>query len=447
MSRVALEALAERLVERAQALGADQSEVLVSESSNLSTSVRLGTVETLTQATSRSLALRVFVGPRMARGASSDLSWETLESLARGAIERARLASEDPCAGLADDSLPLPAAETLDLHDPELEAFGPEEAIAQAREAERVGLALDPRVNNSAGASFRVSRGTIWQANSRGFRGSFRQSAASLAIELLGQSERDTAQVSDYWYTAARARRRLESPEQVARVAVERVRRQFGARKIPTEEVPVILEPLVAAELLSDLFGAVCGELVYLKSSFLADSLGQQVAAERVTVIDDGLLPGGLGTRPFDREGVAARRTVVIENGVLKNFLCSSYSARKLGLPLTGNGAGNGEVPTNFYLVAGAEVPEAILHSFERGLYVTRLMGQGVNLVTGDYSRGAFGLWIEGGEFVHPVHEVTISGNLREMLKGIEAVGNALDVRDQFAAPTIKIAALTVAGS
>ena len=447
MSRAELSTLAERSVEQARTLGADQSEAWIHESTQLSTTVRLGQVETLAEATSRALTLRVFVGQRVASASSSDLSEDTLDQLTRGAIARARLASEDPFAGLPDDSLPCPEAESLALYDPQLETIGAQEAIRQAGETERIGLALDPRVKNSSGASFRVSRGTVWGANSRGFRGWFRQSAASLSVHLLGQGENDAAQVSDFWYTAARAWNQMEPPEQVARVAVERVRRHLGARKIATQEVPVVFEPLMAAELLSDLFGAVCGETVYLKRSFLAESRGQRVASPQVTLVDDGVLPGRLGTRPFDREGVASRRTTVLADGVLKNFLCSSYSARKLGLPVTGNGAGNGEVPSNFYLRAGADKPEAIVGSVERGLYVTRLLGQGVNLLTGDYSRGAFGLWIERGEIVHPVHEVTISGNLREMLAGIEQVGTDLDLRDPFAAPTIKISALTMAGN
>ncbi|MFQ5818311.1 MAG: TldD/PmbA family protein, partial [Terriglobia bacterium] len=423
MSAGELAALAERLIAQARAWGAEQSEVWIQESTQLSTTVRFGQVETLTEATSRSLALRVFVGQRVARASSSDLSWETLEALTRGAIARARLASEDAFAGLPDDSLPYAAAESLALYDPELKGVGAQEAIAQARETERIGLGVDPRVKNSSGASFGVSHGAVWGANSKGFRGWFRHSGASLSVQLLGQGDGDAAQVADFWYTAARTRSRLEPPEQVARVAVERVRRHFGARKIATQEVPVVLEPLVAAELLADIFGAVTGESVYLKQSFLAEARGERVASTRVTLVDDGLLPGGLGSRPFDREGTASRRTVVIEAGVLKNFLCSSYSARKLGLPATGNGAGDGEVPSNFYLLAGEAAPESILRSLERGLYVTRLMGQGVNLVTGDYSRGAFGLWVERGEIVHPVHEVTISGNLREMLAGVAEVG------------------------
>ncbi len=440
-------ALPDKLVRKASDLGADQSEAWLTESTQLSARVRFGQVETLTEATTRAISFRLLVGTRTARGSSSDLSWETLESLTRHALERDRLASEDSYAGLPDDSLPVPPVEGLALYDPTLERIGPQDAIARAGETERIGLALDPRVKNSSGATVRVNRGRVWGANSKGFRGSYRASGASLTLELHGRGESDGSQVTDFWYTAARSWDGLESPESVARKAVERVRRQLGARKVETQEVPVVFEPLVAAELLSDLFGAVCGEAVYLKRSFLLDARGQQVASEQVTVVDDGLLPGGLGSRPFDREGVACRRTVVIRKGVLESFLCGSYSARKLGLPLTGNGAGNGEVPGNFYLEPGNTSPAAIVKSVERGLYVTRLMGQGVNLVTGDYSRGAFGLWLERGELAYPVHEITISGNLRQMLAGVELVGNDLDFRDLFAAPTVKIASMVVAGT
>ncbi len=442
----ALGALAERLLTHARDSGADQSEVWLQEATQLSATVRLGVVEELRQATSRALSLRVFLGQRVAHASASDLARETLDRLVRRAIERARLASEDPFAGLPEHSASFPSPETLALYDSEFERLGADEAIVRARETERIGLSLDTHVQNSSGASFCAVRSAVWGANSRGFCGYFRQSAASVQVTLLGQSSSDAAQVSDYWYSAARHLAQLESCEQVARRAVARVRRHFGARKLPTREVPVVFEPLTAAELLADLFGAVCGELVYLKRSFLAESCGQMVASEHVTLVDDGLLPGGLGTRPFDREGVAAQRTIVIEKGVLKNFLCSAYAARKLGLAATGNGTGNGEAPTNFYLLPDSTPPEEILRSAAQCLYVTRLLGQGVNLVTGDYSRGAFGLWVERGEIVHPVHEITISGNLRQMLAGVEQVGNDLDLRGQFGAPSVKLAAMTVAG-
>lgn len=445
--RQKMEQLAERVLERARAAGAEDAEVWAHESTQFSTHVRHGTVESLTEATARALHLRVFVDQRLARASTSDLRAETLAGLVQRAVERARQAGQDPFAGLPEEIRRPPRAEGLALYDPNLESLSPAEKIGLARETEAIGLRLDPRVRNSGGAGFHTSRGQVWLLNTRGFRGQYRATSGSLALHLLGQESASQAQVSDYWYSAARQKEKLESPEQVARTTVERVRRHFGARKVGTQEVPVVFEPLLAAELLYDLFTAVTGEAIYLRRSFLVDALGQKVGSEGVTIVDDGLLPGGLGTRPFDREGVASQRTLVVENGVLRNYLCGSYSARKLNRRSTGNGTGNGEAPSNFYLAAGPHAPEAIVGSVERGLYVTRLLGQGVNLVTGDYSRGAFGLWIENGEFAHAVHEITISGNLRSMLEGVGKVGADLEFRGQFSAPTVEIAAMTVAGT
>lgn len=441
-----LSQIAEPVLEQARKAGADDAEVFVQESTHFSTRIRQGTVETLAEATARALHLRLFVDQRLARASTSDLRVETLERLVGHAVERARLANRDPFAGLPEDSSPIPAVENLALYDSEIETQTTAEKIQLARECEKIGLTLDPRVRNSGGAGFHSGRGAVWLANSRGFRGHYRATSCSLGLHLLGQEPGNDAQVSDYWYSATRHRGELESPEQVARTTVERVQRHFGARKVKTQEVPVVFEPLLAAELLRDLFAAVTGQAIYLRQSFLVDALDEKVAATGVTIVDDGLRPRGLGTRPFDHEGVASRRTVVVQEGVLRNYLCGTYSARKLGRWTTGNGTGNGEAATNFYLAAGPHAPGEIVGSVGQGLYVTRLLGQGVNLVTGDYSRGAFGLWIEQGQLAYPVHEITISGNLRRMLEGMEMVGSDLEFRDQIAAPTVKISALTVAG-
>jgi PmbA protein len=440
-------ALADKLLQEARKAGADDAEVLIQQSSRFSTRVRQGTTEVLTEATARGLHLRVLVDHRLARASTSDLRESVLSDLVRRAVERAKLSSQDPFTGLPDLPASPPAAASLDLYDTALETLTPAEKIKLARETERVGLALDPRIRNSGGAAFHSNQGELWLANTRGFQGNYRATNCSLGLHLLGQEGQGGEQVSDYWYSAARHFNKLEPSEHIAQVAVERVRRHFGARKISTQDVPVVFEPVLAAELLSDLFGAVTGEAVYLRRSFLADGLNQQVAHPGVTIVDDGLMPGALGTHPFDAEGVPAQRTVVLERGVLRTFLCGAYSARKLKRTSTGNGTGDGEAPTNFYLAAGPHAPEEILASVERGLYVTRLLGQGVNLVTGDYSRGAFGQWIAKGQFTYPVHEITISGNLRRMLEQMEMVGRDLDFRDQFAAPTVKIAAMTVSGT
>jgi PmbA protein len=442
-----LDLLPSKLLKDAKRAGAEDAEVWAQEGTRLTVRVRQGGVEELTEATTRSLHLRVYVDQRLGRASCSDLHIRTLGGLAKRTVERAWKAGQDKFCGLPEKSGSLPETEALDLYDENLEELSAAEAVALARETERIGLQLDPRIKNSGGAAFHSSRGRVWLANSRGFEASYRSTGCSLSLYLLGQQEGQAAQVADYWFTNSRYRARLESAEQVARRTVDRVRRHFGARKVATEEVPVVFEPLLAAELVADLFGAVRGEAIYLRRSFLVDQLGEKVAAKGVSLVDDGLLPGGLGTRPFDREGVGSQRTPVIDDGVLRNYLCGSYSARKLKCAATGNGTGDGEAPSNFYLAAGPHPPEAIVASVKRGLYLTRMLGHGVNLVTGDYSRGAFGLWIEDGQFAFPVHEVTVSGNLRRMLEGMEMVGNDLDFRDQFAAPTVKIAAMTVAGT
>jgi PmbA protein len=442
-----LDLLPTRLLKDAQKAGAEHAEVWVQEGTRLTVRVRQGAVEELTEATTRSLHLRVYVEQRLGRTSCSDLHIRTLSGLAKRTVEHAWKAGQDPFAGLPEKAGHAPEAETLDLYDESLADLGAADAVALAKDTERIGLQLDPRIKNSGGASFHSSHGRVWLANSRGFQGTYRSSGCSLGLYLLGQQEGQAAQVADYWYTTSRHRKQLESPEQVARRTVDRVRRHFGARKVATEEVSVVFEPLLAADLISDVFGAVRGEAIYLHRSFLVDALGEKVAAKGVTLLDDGLRPGGLGTRPFDREGVASQKTVVIDDGVLRNYLCGSYSARKLKRASTGNGTGDGEAATNFYLAAGPHSPEAIVASIKRGLYLTRMIGQGVNVVTGDYSRGAFGLWIEDGQFAFPVHEVTVSGNLRRMLEGMEMVGNDLDFRDQFAAPTVKISSMTVAGT
>lgn len=442
------EALGKKIVEFAQKNGAEETEVFIREGTEFNTTVRMGKVERLTEATSRALSLRVILNKRTALANTSDFKWETIEGLVRRALERARLANQDPFAGLPERQEVRADIERLALYDAAIERLTATEQIALAEKTEKRGLALDERIKNSSGADSNSSTAQVWLANSRGFSGSYRGSVCSLSLGLLGQEAGSPAQVQDFWYTVSRRAAALESPERVAETAVERLRRRFGARKVATQEVPVVFDPLMAAELFSNLFDAVSGENIYLKSSFLVDQLGKTVASEGVTILDDGLLPGGLGSRPFDREGVPTATTAVIDSGVLKSYLLSSYSARKLRMRPTGNGgAANSESPNNFYLRAGAHTPAQIMASVKKGLYVTRLIGQGVNIVTGDFSRGAYGLWIEEGKFTFPVHEITISGNLKQMLLDVQMVGNDLDFRDPFAAPTVKIAKMTVGGN
>ncbi len=255
----------------------------------------------------------------------------------------------------------------------------------------------------------------------------------------------------DYWYSVARTLKKLEPPEQVGRIAAERTLRRLGARKVKTGHVPVVFDPMVARSLLEHIFGAVNGDAVYRGASFLAGKLGERVAGENVAVIDDGAMPGGFGSSPFDDEGVPTRRTLVIENGVLKSYLLNTYTAKKLGLATTGNAArglaGNPGIGVgNLFMRPGTRSPREIIADVKEGLYLTELLGFGVNLVTGDYSRGASGLWIAGGELTYPVEEVTIAGNLKDMLVNIAEIGNDLEFRGSIASPTLRVEGLTVAG-
>jgi PmbA protein len=286
-------------------------------------------------------------------------------------------------------------------------------------------------------------------ANSRGFLGSYRSSSCSLSATPVAK-EGDRLERA-YWFSYARSHSGLESPAAIGRRAAERTIQRLGARKIPTQKVPVIFEPLTARSLVGNIFETIEGDAVYRKASFLAGKLGERVASEHVTLIDDGTITGLFGTSPFDDEGVPTRRTVVIEKGVLKSYLLNSYTGRKLNLRTTGNAsrslAGNAGVGHgNLFLEPGDRTPEEIIRGIRRGLYVTELLGQGVNPVTGDYSRGAAGLWIENGEFAYPVSEITIAANMQQMLMDIEALGTDLEFRGSIASPTLVIREMTVSG-
>ncbi len=438
-----LEKLAERFVTFARKSGADEVEITISDDREFSLDVRLGKIESLVEAGSRALALKVIKGKKTAFAASSDFSQETLKRLIKNAIARAELANEDVCAGL-----PLAFSENtngaaLDLFDPEIREIEPDKKIALALETERIALE-DKRITNSHGASLVTNEILTVLANSRGFVGSYEQTFCSLSLGL--QAGKTDNKAEDYWFSTERFFEKLEPPESVARKAVERTVRLLNPRKIKTQAVPVIFEPQMTAWLLGFLSACVSGMAVYQKATFLAGRLGTRIGNKKMTVIDNGLIPGRLGTRPFDTEGVACRKTTVLDKGILRHYLCNTYAGRKLKLPSTGNADGAGVGPNNFYLVPGSLSPQEIIASTERGLILTRTIGHGLNPATGDISRGAFGLWVEKGEVAYPVAEVTVSGNLENILRNIEAVGNDPDFRTAVCGPTIKVAELVVAG-
>jgi PmbA protein len=449
LSESHLSGLARELVGRALEAGASDAECTIAEGEEFSANVRMREIESLKEAGSRGAGLRIMKGRTTGSSYTSDLSREGLDRLVAAAIELAEITTGDPHAGLPDADELGSIDGDLGLYSADVEGLETERKIEAARCAEEAALSADPRIFNSEGASFETHVGRHIFANSRGFAGEYRSSYCSLSAAPVARDGESMER--DYWYTLARGFAGLEPAEQVGRMAAERALRRLNPVKVPTQKVPVVFEPRTARTLLDNLFEAVHGMAIYRHESFLAGKLGQKVAAGNVTVIDDATLPGLFGSSPFDDEGVPSRRTVVIEGGVLKSYLLNSYAARKLGLKTTGNasrgltgnaGIGHG----NLYLEKGAPTAEQVIAGVADGFYVTELMGFGVNVVTGDYSRGAAGLWIRNGELAYAVSEVTIAGNLKDMLLNIEAVGADLEFRGSVAAPTLKIGEMTVGG-
>src|SRR5271169_2031537 len=445
-----LRTLAQDIVARAIAGGATAAECVVREGDEFSTLVRLGQVETLKEAGSKSIGVRVFFGQRAASTYSSDFSREGLDRMLKSALELAKITSEDPFGGIpAADQLGQLSGD-LDLYHKDVYSLPGPERIDYARRAEKAALDFDPRIKTSEGGSFDAATGHKALANSHGFVGEYRRSYCSVSAVPIAQTE-DGAMQRDYWYSVARMLSKLESPEQVGKVAAERTLRRLGARKAKTAQVPIIFDPMVAMSILEHIFEGVNGDSIYRGASFLAGKLGQKIAGDGVNVIDDGTIPGGFGTSPFDGEGVPSRRTIVIDNGVFKSYLLNTYSAKKLGLQTTGNAsrglAGTpGIGPGNYFLQPGTKTPQQVISEIKEGLYVTEFLGHGANLVTGDYSRGASGLWISGGELTYPVEEITVAGNLKEMFRNISQIANDLEFRGSVASPTLRIDGLTVGG-
>jgi PmbA protein len=454
-----LESLTADVVALAMKAGASDAEAVVREGDEFSVNVRMGEVETLKESGSRGLGLRVFLGTRSASTSTSDLTPDGIRQLVEGAMALAQVTEEDPFTGLPESaefgSCTLKTGD-LHLYYDDVYSLDGKERIEWARRAESAALAADPRITNSDGGSFDAATGRKVMANSRGFVGGYRTSyagvsAAPLAMDANGQMQRDG------WWSGARRMADLDSPEAVGKEAARRALRRLGARKVPTQRVPIVFAPEVARSLIGSVFEAASGDSIWRHASFLAGKLGAPIASPTLTIVDDNamLLPngaGGFGSSPFDGEGLPSLRTVVVENGVLQTYLLNTYSARKLGLKSTHN-ASRGLAGTpgigcgNLYLEPGPLTPEEIIAQTHTGLYVTSLMGFGTNIVTGDYSRGATGLWIENGQLTHAVEEVTIAGNLAEMLMNVTAIGNDLVFRGSVAAPTLRIDGMTIAGA
>jgi len=409
----------------------------------------MGEVEKLTEASSRGAGIRVLIGTRTGSSYTSDLTQEGLNKMVESAVALAKYTSEDPFAGLPDSAELGSLGGDLGLYSRSVEDMETPYKIEQARMTEAASLEYDPRVINSEGGSFGTYLGRRVFANSLGFTGSYRTSSCSISASPVVKD--GDSMERDYWYSAARDAGKLEDARDVGRKASERAVRRLNPRKVPTQKVPVIFDSRNASSLASDLFDAACGTSVYRKASFLVDRMGEMIASELVSLIDDATIPGLFGTSPFDDEGVPSRRTVVIERGRLKSWLHNSYTARKLGEKTTGNASrglsGNAGVSNgNLFFAPGTQSPAEIIKGVKRGLYITELMGSGVNIVTGDYSCGAAGMWIEDGELAYPVSEITIAGTFQNMLPAIDAIGNDLEFRSAIASPTVRIAEMTVSG-
>jgi PmbA protein len=450
-----LKQLAFDVVAKARRAGATDAEAVVYEGEEFGALVRLGQVEQLKESGSRAVGLRVFIGQRTASTSSSDFSAESIEKLVSGAVTLAKITSEDPFAGLPEEEAFGQVEGELGLYFDDVQAMPPAERIEIARRTEAAAMAYDTRITNSGGGDFDTATSHKILVNSRGFVGEFRKSYCGFSASPIAQGETGGMQ-RNYWFSNSRTTRLLESPEDIGQEAARRTLKRLGARQVKTQAAPVVFSPEIAKSIMGNIFEAANGDAIYRHATFFADMLGERVAGDNVTVVDDGTMVlegiGGFGTSPFDGEGLPTRRKVIVERGILKNYVMNTYTARKLGMASTGNAsrglAGNPGIGAgNFYLEAGTLTPEEIIADVKSGLYVTETMGFGVNLVTGDYSQGASGMWIENGEIAYPVEEITIAGNLKDMYKNIVAIGNDLVFRGASAAPTIRVEGMMIAGA
>jgi len=442
--------LARDILAQAKAKGASQGDVVMVEGDSFFVTVRMGEVEKISQAGEKRLGLRLFFGNSSASASTSDISKDSVERLVDDTAQMARATAQDPHSGLPPAENLARDLPDLDLLDEEARGVSVEEKIQIAMTAEKSALEFDSRITNSEGGEFSNNFGRVIYASSHGFSGEYQGSTFGHSVAPVAKS--NGSMQRDYWYSSNRKFARLESPKSVGEKAAQRVLRRLGGSKVKTCEVPVIFDPEMAGSLLRNLSSAISGYALYKGASFLVGKLGTQIASELVTVIDDGTIRGAMGSRPFDGEGLPIKNKIIVEKGRLQSYLLDSYSGRKLGMESTGNasrsvGEPPGVAPANFFFAAGGHTPEEIIETVKQGFYVTELIGFGVNLVTGDYSRGAAGLWIENGELTRPVEEVTIAGNLKEMFQNIEMVGNDLELRGRIAAPTVKISQMTVAGN
>ncbi|OZI20554.1 metalloprotease PmbA [Bordetella genomosp. 9] len=434
--------LVQNVLAHARKVGASDAVAEVSESLGLSVSVRKNDIETVEQTRDRSLDVTVYAGQRRGSASTSDFSDAALRETVEAAWHIASHTAEDPAAGLPDEDMLARDYPDLKLHYPW--TIGTEEAAELALRAERAARAVDPRITNTEGASIGTFEGQFVMGNTRGFLGGYPYSRHSLSVAPI--AGRGNGMQRDYWYSSERDAANLAEPEAVGRYAAERALSRLSARRVRTGKFPVLFEAPLALGLLGALTQAVNGGALYRKASFLVDSLGQPIFADHIDITEDPHVVGGMGSSPFDDEGVVTRARDVVKAGVLEGYFLSTYTARKLGMKTTGNAGGSHNLTLRSRLTAPSDDLRAMLRKMGTGFMVTELIGQGVNYVTGDYSRGAFGYWVEDGEIQHAVEEVTIAGNLKDMFRQIVAVGADVMARGTKATGSILIEQMAIAG-
>jgi PmbA protein len=442
--------VASDIVAKARALGADEADAYLISGIESTVSVRKGEIEKLLEAGSRGVSIRVIKDKRTAVCNTSDFTPKVMDEMVRTAVELAKISEPDEFAGLpAKEDLAIEMGAGLQLYDERIESLSVDEMKDIVLRAEQAAFDFDKRITNSEGAEFGAERGHVVLANSLGFAGTFPYTAASFSVSVLADEE-DGKKQSDYWFSAEHLYHRLASPEDVGRQAASRVVRKLGGRKIATRSVPVVWDPTMTAGLLGVVIGAASGESLFKRSTFLAELEGQPALSPLVSICNDATLPSQLGSRPFDGEGVRTRRNAVVDAGVFSQFMFDSYYARRTGRLTTGNAVRAGDAigigGGNQIWAAGQTDPDAMVASVDDGLYLTGLMGFGINQTTGDFSRGATGVWIVNGELAFPVAEINVSGNLKDMLRNIDAVGNDVQWLAGSCAPSIRMASLMVSG-
>jgi PmbA protein len=443
--------LATEVVAELKKQGIDACDVFIEEASNFNTDVRLGKIEKLEQSISKGMGLRIFKNGATALTYSTDFAEKSIKNLVKDAIDIVKISNSDKYNGLAPREMLGIYGGELRIFDESMTKIPAEKKIELAKEVEDSGLKYDKRVTNSEGSSWNDTISQITLATSDGFVGQYKSTAASLSVSLI--AEENGVKQTDYWFSFNRFANRLSPSKEIGEEAARRVTKKLGGKKVKSQSAPVVVDPIVSRRLVRMLFGAASGQSIYRKSSYLMNKVGEQITSPLVTIVDDATMADGPGSRPFDGEGIKSSQVTVIEKGILKSYICDSYSARRLELKPTGNASRSYQSSpfissTNLYIKAGASDPKDIVKSVKNGLYLTQLFSQGYNSVTGDFSIGAGGFWIENGEITFPAQEITLAGNLLNIFKNITMVGNDLSFRlGGAAAPTLLVSEATIGGA